>query len=195
MTLLFLTRELKNDHSNISFWTGKWYGSGLGAGAWSQPYREFCAKIIEMSHFAGDFILGHIILFCQAPIILFSMMSPFVDKYHSLMLFWLKPNRQIRPPIYSLKQARLRKRMIRKYASLYCAVLLGFVVMIAAPAAVGSMKNVDIASVLPDLPDIATGLFQPRHQDNNDTGSNTVRSWTTYSWTTKTSISTWSTKA
>ncbi|OWB84868.1 hypothetical protein B5S33_g3524 [[Candida] boidinii] len=195
MTLLFLTRELKNDHSNIAFWTGKWYGSGLGAGAWSQPYREFCAKIIEMSHFAGDFILGHIILFCQAPIILFSMMSPFVDKYHSLMLFWLKPNRQIRPPIYSLKQARLRKRMIRKYASLYCAVLLGFVVMIAAPAAVGSMKNVDIASVLPDLPDIATGLFQPRHQDNNDTGSNTVRSWTTYSWTTKTSISTWSTKA
>ena len=30
LTLCFLTREFKNDKANTAFWTGKWYGSGLG---------------------------------------------------------------------------------------------------------------------------------------------------------------------
>ncbi|GME80473.1 unnamed protein product [Ambrosiozyma monospora] len=136
MTLLFLTREFKNDHANIAFWTGKWYGSGLGGAALTQPSREFCAKIIEMSHFAGDFVLGHIILICQFPI----LCIPLIDRWHSLMLFWLKPSRQIRPPIYSLKQARLRKRMVRKYATLYVFVVILLVVIIAAPAVVGRFR-------------------------------------------------------
>ncbi|ODV84609.1 glycosyltransferase family 48 protein [[Candida] arabinofermentans NRRL YB-2248] len=189
MTLLFLTREFKNDQANVSFWTGKWYGSGLGHAAWTQPAREFCAKIIELSEFAGDFMLGHCLLFCQGPILLI----PMIDRWHSLMLFWLKPNRQIRPPIYSLKQSRLRKRMVRKYATLYSVVLVMFVVIIAAPAVVGSMKSVDIEKSAGDLPDFAEGLFQPRHQNNNDTGYGS--SGTTHHWTTKTSLKTWSTKA
>ncbi|CDK25604.1 unnamed protein product [Kuraishia capsulata CBS 1993] len=190
MTLLFLTREFKNDHSNTAFWTGKWYGSGLGYMAWTQPSREFCAKIIEMSEFAGDFVLGHILLFCQFPL----LCIPLVDKWHSMMLFWLKPSRLIRPPIYSIKQAKLRKRMVRKYCSLYFLILIIFAALIIGPAVAAS--HVDINNDLDSLPDFADGLFQPRHQNNNDTGTKSLKhKWTTYSWTTKTKLKTWSTKA
>ncbi|CAI8510676.1 hypothetical protein BOH78_3781 [Pichia kudriavzevii] len=186
ITLFVLTREFKNDHSNVAFWTGKWYGSGLGLAAWSQPSREFCAKIIELSHFAGDFVLGHVLLFCQLPLVLI----PTIDRWHSMMLFWLKPNRQIRPPIYSLKQARLRKRMIKKYSVLYYTVLVIFVALIAAPAVVGGLKNVNVTPT--DLPEFADGLFQPRHQNNNDTGFGSG-SYHPH-WTTTTSLVTFSTK-
>ncbi|TID29798.1 hypothetical protein CANINC_001613 [Pichia inconspicua] len=186
ITLFLLTREFKNDHSNVAFWTGKWYGSGLGIAAWSQPTREFCAKIIELSHFAGDFVLGHVLLFCQFPLVCI----PYIDRWHSMMLFWLKPNRQIRPPIYSLKQARLRKRMIKKYSVLFYTMMVIFVALIAAPAVVGSLKNVDINGN--GLPEFADGLFQPRHQDNNDTGFGSG-SYEPH-WTTTTSLVTFSTK-
>lgn len=163
MTLAFLTREFKNDKANTAFWTGKWYGSGLGWMAWTQPAREFCAKIIEMSEFAGDFILAHIILFVQLPV----LCIPLIDRWHSTMLFWLKPSRLIRPPIYSLKQAKLRKRMVRKYCTLYFLILILFVIIIAAPAVGASHVPKDLGS---SLTGIAQGLFQPRGVDNNDTG-------------------------
>ena len=186
MTLFMLTREFKNDHSNVAFWTGKWYGSGLGLAAWTQPSREFCAKVIELSHFSGDFVLGHVVLFCQFPFVCI----PYVDRWHSMMLFWLKPNRQMRPPIYSLKQARLRKRMIKKYSVMYYSVFAAFIALIAAPAAIGSLKTVNIQPTQ-EFPEFATGLFQPRHQDNNDTGfgSGSYRP----RWTTSTSLVTFST--
>lgn len=139
--------------------------------AFTQPAREFCAKIIEMSEFAGDFVLAHIILFCQLPI----LCIPLIDRWHSTMLFWLKPSKLIRPPIYSLKQARLRKRMVRKYCTLYFAVLVLFVIIIAAPAAASSHVSESIGS---SLSGIASGLFQPRHAKNNDTGSHRPKSYT-----------------
>ena len=82
---LALTREFKTDQANIAFWTGKWYS--MGWHTVSQPAREFLCKITELSMFAGDFILGHFILFLMLPIIL----VPQVDKLHSIMLFWLRP--------------------------------------------------------------------------------------------------------
>ncbi|AOA62794.1 1,3-beta-glucan synthase component [Komagataella phaffii CBS 7435] len=184
MTLTMLTREFKNDHSNTSFWTGKWYGSGLGWMAWTQPAREFAAKVIEMSEFAGDFVLGHILLFCQFPL----LCVPLIDRWHSMMLFWLKPSRQIRPPIYSLKQARLRKRMVRNYLTLYFLVFAIFVAIIAGPAAAAGQVNVE--ELTEHLPEFAEGLIQPRRQDNNDTGNNN-----TWGWTYTPSTSSWSTKA
>lgn len=183
MTVTMLTREFKNDHSNTAFWTGKWYGSGLGWMAWTQPSREFVAKIIEMSEFAGDFILGHILLFVQFPI----LCIPLIDRWHSVMLFWLKPSRQIRPPIYSLKQAKLRKRMVRRYCTLYFSVLALFVILIVAPAVASSYVAKDAGQTLSG---IAEGIFQPRGQDHNDTGKNA-----TWVMTTTPSLSTWSTKA
>jgi 1,3-beta-glucan synthase len=82
---LALTREFKSDTSNIAFWTGKWYS--MGWHSVSQPAREFLCKITELGMFAGDFVLGHVILFVMLPIIAI----PHVDKAHSVMLFWLRP--------------------------------------------------------------------------------------------------------
>jgi 1,3-beta-glucan synthase len=82
---LALTREFKTDTSNIAFWTGKWYS--MGWHSMSQPAREYLCKITELGMFAGDFVLGHLILFSMLPIIA----VPQVDKLHSVMLFWLRP--------------------------------------------------------------------------------------------------------
>jgi 1,3-beta-glucan synthase len=88
---LALTREFKGDQANIAFWTGKWYS--MGWHSMSQPAREFLCKITELTMFAADFVLGHIILFIMFPIILI----PQVDKLHSLMLFWLRPRYVLLP--------------------------------------------------------------------------------------------------
>lgn len=56
---IFLSREFKHDESNRAWWTGKWYGRGLGSHAWSQPLREFVVKTVEMSLFAADFLTIH----------------------------------------------------------------------------------------------------------------------------------------
>ena len=163
MTVFMLTREFKNDHSNTAFWTGKWYGKGLGWMAWTQPSRELTAKVIELSEFAADFVLGHIILLCQLPFLLI----PGVDKFHSMMLFWLKPSRQIRPPIYSLKQSRLRQRMVKKYCSLYFLILVIFAACIIGPAVASAHVPKVIGG---SLTGVAHNLFQPRNLSNNDTG-------------------------
>lgn len=187
MTALMLTRELKSDNANTAFWTGKWYGKGMGWAALSQPARELCAKVIELSEFAADFVLGHIILFVQFPLVL----VPLMDRWHSVMLFWLKPSRQIRPPIYSLKQSRLRKRMVRKYLALYLLVLIIFAACIVGPAVAASHVPSNIGS---SLTGVFANLVQPRHQWNNDTGPNAT-SLTGYYFTSTPSLSTWSTKA
>jgi 1,3-beta-glucan synthase len=187
LTLCFLTREFKNDKANTAFWTGKWYNTGMGWMAFTQPSREFVAKTIEMSEFAGDFMLAHIILFCQLPI----LFIPLIDRWHSMMLFWLKPSRLIRPPIYSLKQARLRKRMVRKYCVLYFAVLIMLVVIIAAPAAASGQIAVDQFANIGGAGSIANGLFQPRNVSNNDTGDNEPKS---YTWSFLTTRATGSTR-
>lgn len=82
---LVLTREFKTDSSNIAWWTGKWYN--MGWHSMSQPGREFVCKITELGMFAGDFILGHILLFIMLPV----LVIPYIDKFHSVMLFWLRP--------------------------------------------------------------------------------------------------------
>jgi 1,3-beta-glucan synthase len=82
---LALTREFKSDSSNIAFWTGKWYS--MGWHSISQPAREFLCKITELGMFAGDFVLGHVLLFLMLPVIVI----PQVDKAHSVLLFWLRP--------------------------------------------------------------------------------------------------------
>lgn len=82
---LTLTREFKHDQANIAWWTGKWYS--MGWHSMSQPGREFLCKITEMGYFASDFVLGHLILFAMLP----ALCIPYVDKFHSVILFWLRP--------------------------------------------------------------------------------------------------------
>ncbi|KAF1956695.1 beta-1,3-glucan synthase-like protein [Byssothecium circinans] len=156
---LALTREFKSDTSNIAWWTGKWYT--MGWHTISQPGREFLCKICELGMFAADFILGHFLLFFMLPLLL----VPYADKFHSVMLFWLRPSRQIRPPIYSLKQTKLRRRRVVRYAILYFVLLVVFVALIAGPIIVGKMdfmKNMTKDFSIMDL-------MQPAGLNNNDT--------------------------
>ncbi len=86
---MFLSRELKHEETNRAWWSGKWYGRGLGSSAFSQPAREFVVKIVEMSLWTSDFLLAHILLILMTP----PMFIPFVDKLHSTMMckFAFKP--------------------------------------------------------------------------------------------------------
>jgi 1,3-beta-glucan synthase len=174
---LTLTREFKQDSSNIAWWTGKWYS--MGWHSMSQPGREFVCKITELGMFAADFILGHIILFLMLP----ALCIPYVDKFHSVMLFWLRPryvlllkpvnfgyflltqnsSRQIRPPIYSLKQSKLRRRRVIRFAILYFFMLVVFLILIIGP--------VIVRNYIHSLPSIPLNLMQPTGQNNNDTSN------------------------
>jgi len=155
---LALTREFKTDTSNIAFWTGKWYS--MGWHSISQPAREYLCKITELGMFAGDFVLGHILLFLMLPVIAI----PQIDKLHSVMLFWLRPSRQIRPPIYSMKQSRLRKRRVWRYAFLYFTLLIFSLALVVGPIVAG--KKILSASLINSIP---MNLYQPTGLNNNDT--------------------------
>jgi 1,3-beta-glucan synthase len=157
---LALTREFKADTANIAWWTGKWYT--MGWHTISQPGREFLCKITELGMFAADFILGHAILFLMLPVILL----PYADTGHSMMLFWLRPSRQIRPPIYSLKQSKLRKRRVIRYAILYFFLLVVFLVLIVGPTVAGKKLKLDFSKI--DLP---MEIMQPTGYNNNNTNA------------------------
>merc|ERR1711900_111271 len=163
---LALTREFKSDTSNIAFWTGKWYS--MGWHSVSQPAREFLCKITELGMFAGDFVLGHVLLFIMLPV----LAIPQVDKAHSVMLFWLRPSRQIRPPIYSMKQSKLRKRRVWRYAVLYFVMLVVALALLVGPIVAGSMI-LDNTSSLFAKPTDTMYLFQPTGLNNNDTRNDT----------------------
>ena len=79
---VFLSRELQHEESNRAWWTGRWHGRGLGSYAMSQPAREFIVKIVEMSLWTSDFILGHLLMFIMSP----PLFIPFSDRLHSTML-------------------------------------------------------------------------------------------------------------
>ena len=86
---VFLSRELKHEETNRAWWSGKWYGRGLGSSAFSQPAREFLVKIVEMSLWTSDFLLAHLLLVIMTP----PMFIPFVDKLHSMMMCEYHPTR------------------------------------------------------------------------------------------------------
>ncbi|KAI4120785.1 MAG: hypothetical protein LQ338_006769 [Usnochroma carphineum] len=152
---LALTREFKSDGANTAWWNGKWYA--MGWHSFSQPGREYLCKITELGMFAADFILGHILLFIMFP----AICIPYIDKFHSVMLFWLRPSRQIRPPIYSIKQSKLRKRRVIRFATLYFIMLIIFVALLAGPLVVAKLKI--------SLPSIPMDLLQPTGLNKNDT--------------------------
>jgi 1,3-beta-glucan synthase len=79
---LFLSREFNHDETNRAWWTGTWYGRGLGHHVLSQPAREFLVKIIELSLWSSDFLLGHFLLF----LLTLPMLFPFADTIHATML-------------------------------------------------------------------------------------------------------------
>ncbi|KAJ8489645.1 hypothetical protein ONZ45_g13510 [Pleurotus djamor] len=128
---VFLSREFKHDETNKAWWSGKWQGRGLGSYAMSQPAREFIVKIIELTLWSSDLLLGHILMFMLTPPILI----PYFDRIHATALFWLRPSKQIRAPLFSIKQRRQRRWIVVRYGVLYLLAIAAFAVLIAIPAA------------------------------------------------------------
>lgn len=136
---LVLSRELKHDETNRAWWTGRWYGRGLGGHAFSQPAREFVVKIIEASLFSADFVQAHILLFGLA----IPLLIPYMNKIHSMALFWLRPSRQIHAPIFSLRARKQRRSIVFRYGLLFVLAYAIFVCLIAVPAILGSTINLN----------------------------------------------------
>lgn len=161
-----VTKELKHDRSNTAWYSGRWIGSNLGVLIITQPFRELIIKVIEMISFGYDFILCHGILLAVTPILLL----PFIDKLHTLLLFWSKSSRYFRNPILSKKQM-VRTRVIEfEYATLYVVVLVSLTGLITVPFIVS--KFIPEINTLIKVSPMVMSLFQPNHQNNNDTGEN-----------------------
>lgn len=74
-------------------------------------------------------------------------------------------SRQIRPPIYSMKQTKLRRKRVIRYAILYFVLLVVFVALLVAPTVAGPMiGDGAFPKALSDM-----HLVQPNNQNNNDT--------------------------
>jgi 1,3-beta-glucan synthase len=79
-------------------------------------------------------------------------------------------SRQIRPPIYSLKQTKLRKRRVVRYAILYFTLFILFMVLLIAPAVIGNLGLLDTTFKSLYGSDFQY-LMQPSDWNNNDTTS------------------------
>jgi len=126
---IFLSREFRNDEANLAWWTGRWYDRGFGAHIISQPAREFVVKILELSLWSSDLLLGHLLLFMLTPPIL----VPYFDRLHATILFWLRPSNQIRAPLFSFKQTQLRRKIMIKYGLVFLAAFTVSVLLIVLP--------------------------------------------------------------
>ncbi|EEU34586.1 uncharacterized protein NECHADRAFT_88969 [Fusarium vanettenii 77-13-4] len=156
-----LTREFKTASSSTAFWTGHWYS--LGRHSITAPFREIVCKITELSMFSADFMFGHLLLFAMFPILLI----PKIDKAHTTMLFWLLPSQQIREPIYSMKQSKLRRRRVVRFAVVYFTMLLVAVGLILAPMLAGKYIPSSVCDIFTDL--AGFHLLQPSGQDRDNT--------------------------
>jgi 1,3-beta-glucan synthase len=82
-----------------------------------------------MSIFTIDFILGHMILFVLFPFTL----VPYVDRLHSLLLFWIRPSKQIRPSVLTTKEKRQRRLVALTYGPFFIFILVWFVSLVLVP--------------------------------------------------------------
>lgn len=79
---VFLSREFRHDEVNRAWWTGRWHGRGLGTWAIFQAAREFFVKILELTQWSSDLLIGHILFFMLA----LPVLVPYTDKVHTTLL-------------------------------------------------------------------------------------------------------------
>lgn len=139
LTILFISKEFRHDKSNRSWWSGKWLGSGHGWYVFTQPTREFFCKLMEMSYFAGDLLIGHMILIVQFPI----LFIPYIDKWHSLMLFWLNPGSLLKSRILSSKKRRARNFAASLYLFIFCFAIAFLTAVFSLPYIL-TYANIDL---------------------------------------------------
>lgn len=159
--LAFLSKEYQDHQANLAWWSGNWNVKKFGWAVLSQPFREILVKTCDLTLFGYDFILGHFLFTSMFP----ATMIPFVDKVHTNILFWLKPTKIVHGPIVSKKQRRRRRWASVGYSLLFFFVVLSICAMIALPALFLKVQQVTAVT-----PPIFWPIFQPNHQNNNDTG-------------------------
>ncbi|KAJ1920292.1 1,3-beta-D-glucan synthase [Mycoemilia scoparia] len=148
----FLTREFGEDEANVAWWTGKWIGKGMGFWAVTLTLREWLCKTIEASLFTADVLVGHLIFFFLS---IFTLI-PLIDRWHSALLFWLRPSKQIRPPIFSLKQRKQRRRASIIYGILFIVLFAVFLALVIIPQVI----KIDASKIIPkDIKNIINGKF------------------------------------
>lgn len=123
VVFICLTRD-STSVSNVSWWSGKWLFQGLGWSVLSQPFREIFLKIVEVNQFTHDLLIGHFLLFTLLPF----LFIPYIDRWHSVMLFWLKPG--LPRPIWNERIRNKRYLEVFKYGVLFFTLLLCGVVFI-----------------------------------------------------------------
>ncbi|KAH7099691.1 1,3-beta-glucan synthase [Auriculariales sp. MPI-PUGE-AT-0066] len=133
-TSLLLSREFKHDETNRAWWTGVWYGRKFGWHIISQPIREWIVKTSELSLWSSDFLITHLLLFFLA----LPTLIPWIDTIHPILLFWLRPSKQIRPYVYSIRQAQLRRKIAIQYSLILTAIFAVFAILIIIPIALRS---------------------------------------------------------
>ncbi|EJD47468.1 1,3-beta-glucan synthase [Auricularia subglabra TFB-10046 SS5] len=129
VTSLLLSREFKHDETNRAWWTGVWYGRQLGLHILSQPAREWVVKTVELSLWTSDFLITHLLYFLLS----LPTLIPYIDTIHPILLFWLRPSKQIRPPVYSIRVKQQRRRIVVKYGLIFVAIFAIFAVLIVVP--------------------------------------------------------------
>ncbi|CEP22283.1 GSC1 [Cyberlindnera jadinii] len=164
LSTLVLSREYKHDKFNRMWWSGRWISKKVGWRLILAPSREYIVKIMEMSQFALDFILGHSILFVQTPFVFI----PFIDKFHTMILLWLQPDKQHKR-FFTKSKKRRRLVIVVKYFILYFLVIGMFMMLLLVPLLTAKYIP-ELYLSLEDGP--LNGLIQPNNQWNDDTGVN-----------------------
>ena len=141
-----LSKELPHGRVNKAWWSGKWINAKLGLLIVTQPFRELIIKTMESCYFVADIILGHGILYAQLPI----LMIPFIDVWHTFMLFWLKPSDQLRPRLLSKAQRNWRKFHIKLLIVLFGMSALFFAAIFSVPSVVGYLE-LDLEEWVPEF--------------------------------------------
>lgn len=150
-----VSREYRDDAVNWAWWLGQWFSARLLFWVFVQPFRELCCKTAEMLYFAADLVIGHLVFFIQLPIVF----VPLANLWHSVMLFWAKPGKQVRFP--RRKEADRGRGM----------AALGFFVMVVSMAFAAAIFVVPLVlrhhagvDLLNYLPEFIADLQQPTAQ-------------------------------
>ncbi|EGW34636.1 uncharacterized protein SPAPADRAFT_144914 [Spathaspora passalidarum NRRL Y-27907] len=152
--IVFVSRErtdnITDNISNKAWWSGRWIGNGLGFSVVTQHIREFLVKTLELNKFTLDFMIGHFLLIAMFPI----LFIPYIDRWHTSMLFWLKPTRQISRPVFGKRERRRQKWQIFWNFLLFIVTALFLVAVIIVPPIIDS-KILKLKSTLtPPVSDI-----------------------------------------
>lgn len=161
MNILFLSRELDNDTSNRAWWSGKWITAGLGWRIVTQPTREYFCKVSELTYFTADFFLGQFLFSAQFLVCLI----PFINRWHSRMLLWLKSDHHLRKREMSVQERREKTIAIMSFLLVFVFSLAFIVLLIVGPIFIDKSYNLDNL-----LPQWVVQLKQPKQSEIHSKG-------------------------